>query len=37
MIQHNCRTRKVSWQVVTMATKPQRAHLKRCDWREPKL
>jgi len=29
--------RKLSLHLVTMATKPQRVHLKRCEWREPKL
>jgi len=29
--------RKLSLHLVTMATKPQRVHLKRCEWRETKL
>jgi len=36
MIQNNCRMRKLNMYFVAMATKPLRAHLKRCDWREPK-
>jgi len=36
MIQNNCAMRKLNVHFVSMAAKPLRARLKRCDWRERK-